>query len=84
MAANPVVAAHDQALARSAIGLREVLFQSVTHMAPAGAVAFSIAIGAAYAGGSLPAGCCTASCRCSASWPSSPPCSPRWAWGARS
>src|SRR5438046_9729999 len=29
-------------LARDAIGLREVLFQSVTHMAPAAAVAFSI------------------------------------------
>lgn len=53
MGSTPAVAAHDQGLARSAIGLREVLFQSVTHMAPAGAVAFSIAIGAAYAGGSL-------------------------------
>ena len=40
-------------LARGAIGLREVLFQSVTHMAPAGAVAFSIAVGATFAGGSL-------------------------------
>ena len=41
-------------LARGAIGLREVLFQSVTSMAPAGAVAFSIAVGAGYAGGALP------------------------------
>lgn len=41
-------------LARGAIGLREVLFQSVTHMAPAAAVAFSIPAGASYAAGALP------------------------------
>jgi amino acid transporter len=41
-------------LSRGAIGLREVLFQSVTSMAPAGAVALSIAAGATYAGGALP------------------------------
>jgi amino acid transporter len=41
-------------LDRGAIGLREVLFQSVTSMAPAGAVALSIAAGATYAGGALP------------------------------
>jgi amino acid transporter len=41
-------------LASGAIGLREVLFQSVTAMAPAGAVALSIAVGAVYAGGALP------------------------------
>jgi hypothetical protein len=41
-------------LARGAIGLREVLFQSVTSMAPAGAVALSIAAGATYAGGPRP------------------------------
>jgi amino acid transporter len=41
-------------LARGAIGLREVLFQSITHMAPAAAVAFSIIAGAQYAGGGLP------------------------------
>lgn len=41
-------------LAREAIGLREVLFQSITHMAPAAAVAFSIIIGANFAGGALP------------------------------
>jgi amino acid transporter len=41
-------------LARGAVGLREVLFQSVTSMAPAGAVALSIAAGATYAGGALP------------------------------
>lgn len=42
------------ALAREAIGLREVLFQSITHMAPAAAVAFSIIVGANFAGGALP------------------------------
>jgi amino acid transporter len=41
-------------LARGAIGLREVLFQAVTSMAPAGAVALSISLGATYAGGALP------------------------------
>ena len=38
-------------LAREAIGLREVLFQSITHMAPAAAVAFSIPFGISYGGG---------------------------------
>jgi amino acid transporter len=41
-------------LAREAIGLREVLFQSITHMAPAAAVAFSIPFGISYAGGATP------------------------------
>src|SRR6266498_1168713 len=41
-------------LAHEAIGLREVLFQSITHMAPAAAVAFSIIVGAPFAGGALP------------------------------
>jgi amino acid transporter len=41
-------------LAREAIGLREVLFQSITHMAPAAAVAFSIPFGAPFGGGALP------------------------------
>ncbi len=40
-------------LAHGAIGLREVLFQSITAMAPAGALAVSVAVGAAYAGGAL-------------------------------
>ncbi len=48
------MAATEPTLARGAIGLREVLFQSVTSMAPAGAVALSIAAGASYAGGALP------------------------------
>jgi len=41
-------------LRRDAIGLREVLFQSITAMAPAAAVAASIPSGAVFAGGSLP------------------------------
>jgi amino acid transporter len=46
--------ARSDELARDAIGLREVLFQSITHMAPAAAVAFSIIVGASFAGGALP------------------------------
>jgi amino acid transporter len=41
-------------LRRDAIGLREVLFQSITDMAPGAAIAASIPAGVAYAGGSLP------------------------------
>ena len=41
-------------LRRGAIGLREVLFQSVTAMAPGAAIAASIPAGAAFAGGALP------------------------------
>lgn len=41
-------------MAWDAIGLTEVLFQSITHMAPAAAVAFSIIVGAGFAGGALP------------------------------
>ncbi len=41
-------------LAREAIGLREVLFQSITHMAPAAAVAFSIPAGINFGGGATP------------------------------
>jgi len=41
-------------LQRNAVGLAPTLFQSITHMAPAAAVAFSIIVGAPYAGGSLP------------------------------
>jgi amino acid transporter len=50
----PVEDRHGTGLASDAIGLREVLFQSVTHMAPAAAVAFSIPFGAPFGGGSLP------------------------------
>lgn len=41
-------------LRREAIGLREVLFQSITAMAPGAAIAASIPAGAAFAGGALP------------------------------
>ena len=41
-------------LQRDAIGLAPVLFQSVTHMAPAAAVAFSIIFATTYAGGATP------------------------------
>jgi len=41
-------------LRRDAIGLREVLFQSITAMAPGAAIAASIPTGAAFAGGALP------------------------------
>lgn len=44
----------DPGLHRNAIGLREVLFQSITAMAPGAAIAASIPAGAAFAGGSLP------------------------------
>src|SRR5580692_11392931 len=44
----------DGGLRRDAIGLREVLFQSITDMAPGAAIAASIPAGAALAGGSLP------------------------------
>ncbi|HYT30847.1 MAG TPA: APC family permease, partial [Actinomycetota bacterium] len=47
-------AGSDTTLAREAIGLREVLFQSITHMAPAAAVAFSIPFGIGYGGGGTP------------------------------
>jgi amino acid transporter len=43
-----------QGLRPGAIGLREVLFQSITDMAPGAAIAASIPAGAAYAGGALP------------------------------
>ena len=41
-------------LRRDAVGLLEVLFQSMTSMAPAAAIAASIPLGAAYAAGALP------------------------------
>lgn len=41
-------------LQRNAIGLTSVLFMSVTNMAPAASVAFSILFAAPYAGGSRP------------------------------
>jgi amino acid transporter len=45
---------HHHGLRRDAIGLREVMFQSITDMAPGAAVAASIPAGAAFAAGALP------------------------------
>jgi len=45
---------HHHGLRREAIGLREVLFQSITDMAPGAAIAASIPAGALFAGGALP------------------------------
>ena len=42
-----------KSLAHGAIGLREVLSQSVTAMGPAGAVATAVVVGATYSGGAL-------------------------------
>lgn len=44
----------DEQLERGAIGLTEVLFQSITHMAPAVAVALSIGAATSFAGGNTP------------------------------
>ena len=41
-------------LARNAIGLTELLFQSITHMAPAVATALSIGAATSFAGGITP------------------------------
>ena len=41
-------------LERNAVGLTEVLFQSITHMAPAVAVALSIGFATTFAGGNTP------------------------------
>src|SRR3984893_2151452 len=46
--------AHEPHLEREAGGLAPILIHSITHMAPAAAVAFSIIVGVPYAGGSIP------------------------------
>lgn len=51
---SATAAAGQGTLRRDAIGLREVLFQSITAMAPGAAIAASIPAGAAFAGGALP------------------------------
>ncbi len=45
---------HFDRLREHSIGLPEVLFQSITHMAPAAAVAFSILVSVGFAGQALP------------------------------
>jgi amino acid transporter len=52
--AAPGSTAPNTSLARHSVGLGGVLFQSVTFMAPGGAVATSLAVGAMFAGGALP------------------------------
>ncbi len=47
-------AASEQRLERNAIGLTEVLFQSITHMAPAVATALSLGAATLFAGGNTP------------------------------
>jgi amino acid transporter len=54
MSAKTTAAGAAPGLRRNAIGLREVLFQSITDMAPGAAIAASIPAGVAFAGGSLP------------------------------
>ena len=49
-------------LQRDAIGLAPVLFQSITHMAPGAAVAFSIIFAVTYAGGATPLAILLAEC----------------------
>jgi amino acid transporter len=49
-----MTSSHTPGLQRGAVGLTSVLFMSVTNMAPAAAVAFSILFAAPYAGGSTP------------------------------
>jgi hypothetical protein len=51
-AIEKTVAGTAPGLRRDAIGLREVLFQSITDMAPGAAIVASIPAGAALAGGS--------------------------------
>src|ERR1700680_1994878 len=51
MAGNPGQTGAAPGLQKDAIGLAQVLFQSITHMAPAAAVAFSIIFAVTYAGG---------------------------------
>ena len=53
-ATQPTVEAGAPSLARNAIGLPEVLFQSITHMAPAVATALSIGAATTFAGGITP------------------------------
>ncbi len=50
----PASTQSEYGLRADAIGLREVLFQSMTDMAPGAAIAASIPAGAAFAGGALP------------------------------
>ena len=54
VASSPVASTGGASLERNAIGLTEVLFQSITHMAPAVATALSIGLATTLAGGITP------------------------------
>jgi amino acid transporter len=54
MDAGPVQVGAGDHLRERSIGLPQVLFQSVTHMAPAGGVAFSLLVAVGFAGPALP------------------------------
>jgi amino acid transporter len=53
MTAEQVTDRPVESLRRNAVGLPDVIFTSVTTMAPAAGAAFSITVGALFAGGSL-------------------------------
>jgi amino acid transporter len=50
----PPHAPHDHSLARDAVGLPQVIFVSVSTMAPAAGAVFAVTVGAFFAGGALP------------------------------
>ncbi len=54
MTSTPQVSGGSPSLERNAIGMTEVLFQSITHMAPAVATALSIGAATSFAGGITP------------------------------
>lgn len=54
MSTAPTGSGAPAGLQRDAVGLRDVLFQSITAMAPGAAIAASVPTGAAFAGGALP------------------------------
>ncbi len=68
MTAEAIEGHRDEGLRRNAVGLPDVLFTSVTTMAPAAGAAFSITVGALFAGGALSAGVliALAGCLCTA------------------
>jgi hypothetical protein len=56
MTAEQLTDRQAEGLRRDAVGLPDVIFTSVTTMAPAAGAAFSITVGALFAGGALSAG----------------------------
>jgi amino acid transporter len=68
MTAEQVTERPTEGLRRDAVGLPDVIFTSITTMAPAAGAAFSITVGALFAGGALSAGVviALAGCLCTA------------------